>query len=150
MIDLRDLYQEVILDHSRNPRNAGRLAPPCGTAKGHNPLCGDMITLDVRVEDGRIADVSFDARGCAITMAAASLMSEMLKGRTVAETEDLCRRFQDMVTGPDPAVEGLDKLEVLAGVREFPMRVKCATLPFHTLQAALNHESETVRTEGDD
>ena len=147
MIDLRDLYQEVILDHSRHPRNAGRLAEPSGTAKGHNPLCGDMITLDVLVEDGVIRDVSFDARGCAISVATASIMSDMLKGKTLEETHDLFRRFQEMLTGPDADAEGLDKLEVLAGVREFPMRVKCATLPFHTLRAALDNESGTVKTE---
>lgn len=147
MIDLRDLYQEVILDHSRNPRNAGRLAEPSGTAKGHNPLCGDLITLDVLVEDGVIRDVSFDARGCAISVATASIMSDMLKGKTLAEAHDLFRRFQEMLTGSDAVAEGLDKLEVLAGVREFPMRVKCATLPFHTLRAALDNESGTVQTE---
>ncbi len=147
MNDLRDLYQEVILDHSRNPRNAGRLADPSGTAKGHNPLCGDLITLDVRVEDGTIRDVSFDAKGCAISVATASIMSGMLKGKSLAEVHDLFQRFQDMLTGPTTAAEGLDKLEVLAGVREFPMRVKCATLPFHTLRAALDNESGTVQTE---
>ncbi|MCE2474888.1 MAG: SUF system NifU family Fe-S cluster assembly protein [Rhodospirillales bacterium] len=147
MNDLRDLYQEVILDHSRNPRNAGRLAEPSGTAKGHNPLCGDLITLDVLVEDGTIRDVSFDAKGCAISVAAASIMSDMLKGKSLAETHDLFRRFQDMLTGPDAVAENLDKLEVLAGVREFPMRVKCATLPFHTLRAALDNQSGTVQTE---
>ncbi len=147
MNDLRDLYQEVILDHSRNPRNAGRLAEPSGTAKGHNPLCGDLITLDVLVEDGTIRDVSFDAKGCAISVAAASIMSDMLKGKSLAETHDLFRRFQDMLTGPNAVAENLDKLEVLAGVREFPMRVKCATLPFHTLRAALDNQSGTVQTE---
>ena len=147
MNDLRDLYQEVILDHSRNPRNAGRLEEPSGTAKGHNPLCGDLITLDVLVEDGTIRDVSFDAKGCAISVATASIMSDMLKGKSLAETQDLFQRFQDMLTGPSAAAEGLDKLEVLAGVREFPMRVKCATLPFHTLRAALDNKSGTVQTE---
>ena len=147
MNDLRDLYQEVILDHSRNPRNAGRLEEPSGTAKGHNPLCGDLITLDVLVEDGTIRDVSFDAKGCAISVAAASIMSDMLKGKSLAEAYDLFERYQDMLTSPTAAVEGLDKLEVLAGVREFPMRVKCATLPFHTLRAALENESGTVQTE---
>ena len=147
MNDLRDLYQEVILDHSRNPRNAGRLEAPSGTAKGHNPLCGDLITLDVQVEDGTIRDVSFDAKGCAISVATASIMSGMLKGKSRAEAHDLFQRFQDMLTGPAAAAEGLDKLEVLAGVREFPMRVKCATLPFHTLRAALDNEPGTVKTE---
>ena len=147
MNDLRDLYQEVILEHSRNPRNAGRLAEPSGTARGYNPLCGDMITLDVLVEDGIIRDVSFDAKGCAISVASASIMSDMLKGRSLAEIQDLFRRFQAMMTVPDATAEGLDKLEVLAGVRQFPMRVKCATLPFHTLRAALDNESGAVRTE---
>ncbi len=147
MSDLRELYQEVILDHSRNPRNAGRLSEPSGTAKGHNPLCGDLITLDVVVEDDTVREVSFDAKGCAISVAAASIMSDLIKGRSVADVHDLVQRFQGMLTGPDQSAEGLEKLEVLSGVREYPMRIKCATLPFHTLRAALGNAPGTVRTE---
>lgn len=138
MNDLRDLYQEVILEHSRNPRNGGRIEAPSGTADGHNPLCGDRIVLDVAVEDGTVRDVRFEARGCAISVAAASLMSEAVKGRTTEDALDLFRRFQVLLTGEEGDADGLDKLEVLSGVREFPMRVKCATLPWHTLRAALD------------
>lgn len=138
MNDLRDLYQEVILEHSRSPRNEGRIEAPSGTANGHNPLCGDRIALDVAVEDGAIRDIRFEARGCAISVAAASLMSEALKGRTVGDALEVFRRFQDLLTDGGGSAEGLGKLEVLSGVREFPMRVKCATLPWHTLRAALD------------
>lgn len=144
MNDLRDLYQEVILEHSRNPRNEGRIEAPSGTADGHNPLCGDRIVLDVAVADGAIRDIRFEARGCAISVAAASLMSEALKGRTTGEALDLFRRFQDLLTDEDGSADGLDKLEVLSGVREFPMRVKCATLPWHTLRAALEGGAEAT------
>lgn len=144
MNDLRDLYQEVILEHSRNPRNEGRIEAPSGTADGHNPLCGDRITLDVAVADGAVRDIRFEARGCAISVAAASLMSEALKGRTTGEALDLFRRFQDLLTGEDGSADGLDKLEVLSGVREFPMRVKCATLPWHTFRAALEGGAEAT------
>ncbi len=147
MNDLRDLYQEVIIDHSRSPRNAGRLKAPSGTASGHNPLCGDQIALDVDVRDEQIFDVRFDAKGCAISVAAASLMSEMLKGRTVSDALDVFRRFQELLTNQEASTEGLDKLEVLLGVREFPMRVKCATLPWHTLRAAVEGGADTIKTE---
>lgn len=154
MSDLRDLYQEVILDHSKNPRNFGHHEPSNRTARGHNPLCGDQIRIYVLVEDGRIKDVSFEGRGCAISTASASMMTEMLKGRTEAEAEDIFKRFHAVVTGEaeiaddEEADGGLDKLRVLAGVRDYPMRVKCATLAWHTMKAALEAKADdTVVTE---
>ncbi len=152
MSELRDLYQEVILDHNRRPRNFGRPAQANREAHGDNPLCGDRVTIYLDVADGRILDVGFQGRGCAISMASASLMTEMVKGRTVSEAQALFARFRDLVTGKGDGGDGadLDKLAVLSGVREFPMRVKCATLSWHTLVAALNDERATVNTEGQD
>lgn len=156
MSDLRELYQEVILDHSKHPHNFGRREPSNRDAKGHNPLCGDQLHIWALVEDGRIKDVSFEGRGCAISVASASLMTDMLKGRTEAEADAIFKRFHAVVTGDeeigDDAAEeaagGLDKLRVLAGVRDYPMRVKCATLAWHTLKAALEAKGgETVVTE---
>jgi nitrogen fixation NifU-like protein len=156
MSDLRDLYQEVILDHSKNPRNFGHIDPANREARGHNPLCGDQLRIWVLLEDGRIKDVSFEGRGCAISLASASMMTDMLKGRTEAEAEEIFNRFHAVVTGEqdigDDAVEdadgGLGKLRALAGVRDYPMRVKCATLAWHTLKAALENKGEsTVVTE---
>ncbi len=156
MSDLRELYQEVILDHSRHPRNFGHHEPSNREAKGHNPLCGDQLKIYALVEDGRIKDVSFEGRGCAISTASASMMTEMLKGRTEQEAEEIFNRFHAVVTGEqdigdDEAEQGeggLDKLRVLAGVRDYPMRVKCATLAWHTLKAALEAKGgSTVVTE---
>jgi nitrogen fixation NifU-like protein len=156
MSDLRDLYQEVILDHSKNPRNFRHIDPANREAKGHNPLCGDQLRIWVLVEDGRIKDVSFEGRGCAISVASASMMTDMLKGRTEAEAEEIFKRFRAVVTGEedignDDAEDtdgGLGKLRALAGVRDYPMRVKCATLAWHTLKAALENKGEsTVVTE---
>jgi nitrogen fixation NifU-like protein len=156
MSDLRDLYQEVILDHSKNPRNFGHIDPANREAKGHNPLCGDQLRIWVLTEGGRIRDVSFEGRGCAISIASASMMTDMLKGRTEAEAEEIFNRFHAVVTGEqdigDDATEdadgGLGKLRALAGVRDYPMRVKCATLAWHTLKAALENKGEsTVVTE---
>lgn len=154
MSDLRELYQEVILDHSKNPRNFGHHEPSNREARGHNPLCGDQLTIWALVKDGRIEDVSFEGRGCAISVASASLMTDMLKGHTVEEAEEVFKRFHGVVTGEqeyDADAEsddsGLEKLRVLAGVRDYPMRVKCATLAWHTLKAALEDESGTVVTE---
>jgi len=145
--ELDDLYQEVILDHNRKPRNfraldAGR------KAEGFNPLCGDRLTVYLRVDDGVIRDVGFQGSGCAISKASASLMTESIKGKSVADATGLLERFQKMVTSPpaDP-VNGLGKLEVLAGVRQFPVRVKCATLAWHTLRAALESPDAVVSTE---
>jgi nitrogen fixation NifU-like protein len=149
MSDLRDLYQEVVFDHNRNPRNFGKLADANRTAEGYNPLCGDKLALYLKVENGVIADVRFEGAGCAISTASASIMTEALKGRTEQEADELFNKFHAMVTrGGDKFVPaGLGKLEVLSGVGEFPARVKCATLAWHTLQAALHKSGETVSTE---
>lgn len=144
MSDLSDLYQEVILDHNRSPRNFRRIARPSHQAEGFNPLCGDRVSVFVQVEAGRIADLAFEGSGCAISKASASLMTDRLKGCTVSEARDLFERFHRMVTTPpDTQVEDLGKLSALAGVREFPVRVKCASLPWHTLKAALDNEQMT-------
>ena len=151
MIDLRELYQDVILDHSKHPRNFGALAGCSHEARGNNPLCGDRVTVHLALDDGRIADVRFEAKGCAISVASASMMTELVKGRTVAEAEAVFERFHEIVTrkgevGADE-IESLDKLAALIGVRQFPMRVKCATLPWHTMRAALARSGEEVTTE---
>lgn len=146
MNELRDLYQEVIFDHYRSPRNYGPLAAANREAEGHNPLCGDHVKLHLRVENGVIRDAHFEGAGCAISTASASLMTESLKGRREDEALRMKEDFQRMVTGGgDP--EDLGKLEALAGVREFPQRVKCATLAWHTLQAALQRQDAPVTTE---
>ena len=148
MSDLRNLYQEVVVDHSRSPRNFGRLAAANRSAEGFNPLCGDRLTLYLRISDGVIEDASFDGSGCAISTASASLMTEALKGKTEAQARALFSAFQALVTAePRRAGVQLGKLEVLAGVREFPARVKCATLAWHTMQAALENSARSVSTE---
>ena len=146
--ELRDLYQEVIFDHYKRPRNQGHLEDASHRAEGHNPLCGDRVTIYLKVEDGVVQDVTFEGAGCAIATASASLMTEALKGRTLEDVDALFRSFRDMVTEA-PATEPpeLGKLEVLAGVREFPARVKCATLAWHTLNAALAKRQQPVSTE---
>lgn len=147
--DLRDLYQEVILDHSKRPRNFRCLDGATHEAKGHNPLCGDRLTLWLNVKDGAIADIGFQGDGCAISKASASLMTEAVKGAPIAQARHLFGEFHDLLTGPADAepAEDLDKLAVFTGVREFPVRVKCATLPWHTLVAALDHAAQPVKTE---
>jgi nitrogen fixation NifU-like protein len=146
--DLRDLYQEVILDHYKRPRNFGALATANRKAEGHNPLCGDNVTVYLQVEEGVIRDLRFAGSGCAISTASASLMTESLKGKTLAEAEKVFGRFHRTVTGEDePVSTELGKLAVLAGVREYPVRVKCATLAWHTLNAALRDLGEVVSTE---
>jgi len=148
MNDLRDLYQDVILDHYRRPRHRGALVDANRRAQGFNPLCGDQLTLYVRVKDGVIEEVSFEGSGCAISTASASLLTESIKGKTEREAEALFDRFRELVTQDDVTPHpGLGKLEVLAGVREFPVRVKCATLAWHTLRAALVGRHEPVSTE---
>jgi nitrogen fixation NifU-like protein len=151
MYDLGDLYQELILDHSKHPRNFGPLEGASATAEGYNPLCGDKITLQLRLENESIRDAGFQGSGCAISTASASLMTEKLKGRTREDAERLFQSFHDLLTGKDsPASAELGKLAVFSGVREFPMRVKCATLAWHTLRAALNRagaETPRVSTE---
>jgi nitrogen fixation NifU-like protein len=148
MSDLRELYQEVILDHHKRPRNYRALE---GAAKveGYNPLCGDRVTIYVKLENGVVKDVSFQGSGCAISTASASMMTETLKGKTRAQAEALFKSFHELVTGAADEDDGtkLGKLAVFAGVREFPVRVKCATLPWHTFQAALHGEDKTVSTE---
>ena len=139
--ELGDLYQQVILDHNRKPRNFRKLPSPTQVAEGYNPLCGDRVAVEVELEAGVIRDVAFQGSGCAISKASASLMTDSLKGRSVADARALFERFHRMVTTPpDAPVEDLGKLSVLAGVREFPVRVKCASLAWHTLKAALEQE----------
>lgn len=148
--DLRDLYQEVLLDHHKRPRNFGELAGANRRAEGYNPLCGDRITVYLLLEGDVIKDVSFSGSGCAICTASASLMTEILKGKSESAVEALFGRFHDLVTsdpGEEIDAEDLGKLAVFAGVREFPMRIKCATLAWHTLRAALEEKSDTVSTE---
>jgi len=150
MSDLNDLYREVILDHSKRPRNFRKLENANHQADGYNPLCGDKVTIYLQLEDEVIKDVSFQGAGCAISTASASMMTESLKGKTPAEAEALFERFHDMVTGqPEATSEGLQlgKLSIFAGVQKYPVRVKCATLPWHTLRAALENEEEAVSTE---
>jgi nitrogen fixation NifU-like protein len=147
---LRDLYQEVLLDHYRRPRNAGALADPTHEAQGNNPLCGDRIKLQIGLEGDRLERIAFEGSGCAISTAAASLMTEAVKGKTRQEAEELFREFQRMLTAPTPEAgveERLGKLAIFEGVREFPVRVKCATLPWHTLHAALADGHGKVSTE---
>ncbi len=146
MSDLRDLYQEVIFDHNRHPRNFGPLATANRHADGFNPLCGDRLTLHLRVEDGVIREARFEGAGCAISTASASLMTEALIGKSEAEAAVLFEGFHHMVMGEITSVD-LGKLAVLAGVSEFPARVKCATLAWHTLNAALKNASQPVSTE---
>ena len=146
--DLRDLYQEVILDHNKRPRNFRKMEDADRKADGHNPLCGDKVTVYVKMEDGILRDVSFVGSGCAISTASASLMTELLKGKTEEEAEELFQDFRDMVAGPAPSTHvDLGKLKVLAGVREFPARVKCATLAWHTVKTALKNSGRTASTE---
>lgn len=148
MSELRDLYQQIILDHNRSPRNFRELPDADRRAAGDNPLCGDRIHLAVRLEGDRIADLAFTGSGCAISQASASLMTEAVKGRTVAEAERLFEQFHQMVTGrATPDRQALGKLAAFGGVREFPARVKCANLPWHTLHAALDGTQTPVSTE---
>ena len=159
MSDLRELYQEVILDHGKRPRNFRTVEWADRKAEGYNPLCGDKVTVYAKVEGDVIRDLAFQGAGCAISTASASMMTTALKGKTVAEAERIFERFHRMITGdatggpgataarPASAAEALGDLVVLAGVREFPMRVKCASLAWHTLRAALHGEGEPVSTE---
>jgi nitrogen fixation protein NifU and related proteins len=148
MSELRDLYQEVILEHSKKPRNYRVPDMVNHKAEGYNPLCGDHFTVYLDVQDGAIHDVGFQGAGCAISKASASMMTQMLKGKTTAEAEAVFEKFHDLVTGKsDSSEEDLGKLAVFAGVSEFPLRVKCATLAWHALRAALRGEQEAVSTE---
>jgi nitrogen fixation protein NifU and related proteins len=147
MSDLRDLYQQVILDHNRKPRNFRTIADANRTAEGYNPLCGDRITVQITVEDGIVKDAAFQGTGCAISKAAASMMTANVIGKPDTEVDALFHRVHAMLTGENGAAEELGKLAVFAGVREFPSRIKCATLAWHTLQAALHGAAEPVSTE---
>lgn len=149
MFDIKDLYQEVIVDHNRSPRNFGKLDPAGRTLEGFNPLCGDRLTLYLNLNDDRISDVSFDGHGCAISIASASLMTEGIKGKSVQEAGTIFTDFHELLTDSAQVIDlaGMGKLAVLAGVREYPSRVKCATLCWHTLRALLAGDHAPVSTE---
>jgi nitrogen fixation NifU-like protein len=150
MSDLRELYQEVVLDHSKSPRNFHALPEASADAEGYNPLCGDRLTVYLRVENGRIADASFQGSGCAISQASASLLTGAVHGKSAVDARELFREVHAMLTAaPGTPVDTakLGKLAALAGVRQFPVRVKCASLPWHTLRAALESTAEPVTTE---
>jgi nitrogen fixation NifU-like protein len=154
-MDLRDLYQDIILDHGQHPRNFRALEHPSHFAHGHNPLCGDRVTVYVSLEGERIKEVSFQGRGCAISQASASLMTEILKGKTLAEAQTLFKGFHGKVTSgeapatPEALADDMDRLEPLTGVKAYPARVKCATLAWHAFEAALRSGAvgATVKTE---
>jgi nitrogen fixation NifU-like protein len=146
--DLRELYQEVILDHGRNPRNCRHPDATTHAAHGHNPLCGDQLDVYLTVdEDDRIAEAAFEGRGCAISVASASMMTEALRGKTMAEAKAMFRKIHEMCTSDDAGAidvsdDDFERLAALSGVRQFPMRVKCATLAWHTMKAAMEGEAE--------
>lgn len=147
-MDLKELYRDVILDHNKRPRNFGSLEPPAHQARGHNPLCGDQLTVYVELDGDVVRDLRFDGKGCAISVASASLMSEAVKGKRRAEVAHLFEQVHDLLTQQDaPAPPELGKLAALSGVREFPARVKCASLCWHTLNAALEGADVPVSTE---
>jgi nitrogen fixation NifU-like protein len=145
MSELSELYQQVILDHNKKPRNFRRLENANHSAEGYNPLCGDHLTVYLELDSDCIKDVSFEGSGCAISKAAASMMTQAVKGKTKAEAEQLFDEFHNMVTAEDEPIDdsNLGNLRIFSGVREFPVRVKCATLPWHTLHAALNNQPLT-------
>ncbi len=148
--ELKELYQQVILDHNKNPRNFRKIENANHFAEGYNPLCGDRLNIYVELEGGRIKDISFQGSGCAISKASASLMSSIVKGLPVEEAERLFEKFQAVITGKitdEENIEELGKLAVFAGVKEFPSRVKCASLAWHTMIAAFKQEEKSVSTE---
>lgn len=148
MSDLRELYQEVIIDHSKNPRNFHVITEADRQAEGYNPLCGDRLTLYLTLNHNIITDISFEGCGCAISTASASLMTEAIKGKTFAEAETIFKHFHDALTiENNDATSDLGKLTILLGVKQFPMRVKCATLAWHTLHSALSDDHTLVSTE---
>lgn len=150
MSDLRELYQETLLDHGRHPRNFGPLPDANAQAEGDNPLCGDRLSLQLRLEDGRVQEARFQGSGCAIAMASASMMTAAVRGRSVAECESLFETFRTRLTraeAPAPSAPELGKLIVFDGVRAFPVRIKCATLAWHTLHAALTRSGEPISSE---
>jgi nitrogen fixation protein NifU and related proteins len=150
MSDLRELYQELIIDHSKRPRNFRVLEAANRKSEGYNPLCGDKVTVFLELENDRVKNISFQGSGCAISTASASVMTESVKGKTLPEVEALFEIFHNLVTGKPPAAgkaPELGKLAVFSGVSEFPVRVKCATLPWHTLHVAIQGKGDTVSTE---
>ena len=150
MTELRELYQQIILDHNKNPRNFGKIDAANRVREGYNPLCGDHLQVYLHVADDTIADISFEGSGCAISKASASLMTAALKGKPVPEAVAMFEKFQEMVTAEVDAPvddQSLGKMAVFAGVREFPMRVKCATLAWHTMKAAVDEDQAPVSTE---
>lgn len=150
MSDLRELYQQVIVDHAKSPKNFGKLEGADRSIDGYNPLCGDKIKVYVKLDGDRLEDVRFEGSGCAISMASASLMTQALRGKTVADAEDSIGRFHALVTSPPESLvpeSDLGKPAILAGVREFPVRIKCATLAWHSLRAALKGDQAAVTTE---
>ena len=153
MSALRELYQEVILDHGKSPRNFGKPEHVNCESSGHNPLCGDTVTIYLRLNDGIVEEAGFEGRGCAISIASASMMTDILQGKSLDEVRVMFERFHHLVTEDEAACEGgfdgeeFEKLMVLSGVREFPMRVKCATLAWHTMNSALQGGGEEVSTE---
>lgn len=141
-MEIRDLYRDVILDHNRNPRNFGVLAPPARRATGHNPLCGDRLEVYVTVDGDRVTELTFEGKGCAISVASASLMTEAVRGKSTHEVETLYRRVHALLTEQDATTDpSLGKLAALSGVRDYPARVKCASLCWHTLNAALANDA---------
>ena len=147
-MDLKELYRDVILDHNRRPRNFGRIEPADGHAEGHNPLCGDRLSVFVRLNGERVEDIRFEGKGCAISTASASLMTEAVKGKERAAIGELFAKVHALLTQQDAAPDtALGKLAALSGVREFPVRVKCASLCWHTLNAALDRSADSVSTE---
>jgi nitrogen fixation NifU-like protein len=150
MHDLEDLYQEIVMDHNRRPRNFGHIKNPTNSAEGFNPLCGDQITLQLRLEDGLVSDVAFSGVGCAISKSSASMMTEELKGNTLTHAENLFEAFRKMITrklGDSYDSDLLGDLEILQGVSRYPARIKCATLAWHTLHSAIQDENDVVFTE---
>jgi nitrogen fixation NifU-like protein len=146
MSELSELYQQVILDHNKKPRNFRKLESANHSAEGFNPLCGDQLTVYLNLEDGTVKEISFEGSGCAISKAAASMMTQAVKGKSKQEAEQLFTEFHQMVTGEideETTTNGLGNLKIFSGVREFPVRVKCASLPWHTMHAALNNQAIT-------
>jgi len=147
MYDLQELYQEVMMDHNRRPRNFKELEDANRTAEGYNPLCGDQITLYLEVEDEKIKDIGFQASGCAISKASASMMTEAIKELSLEEAEKVFEEFRHMLTNEDYDADSLGDLEILSGVSKYPARIKCATLSWHTLRSALNNNGKQAITE---
>ena len=149
MSGLSDLYQEILLEHNSKPRNFRKLEDASYTAEGYNPLCGDQITLYLKLVDGVVSDVAFQGVGCAISRASASMMTQSIKGKSLDEAKGIFNAFHEMLTHPDtePDYDTLGDLETLAGVNEYPTRIKCAVLPWHTMRSALSNDGQTVTTE---